>query len=167
MFINIFALKGRIRRLELFLSVIFWFVANAVTGTFIDLSKVPYGGYFFFFFFVCFTWVLYCQMVKRAHDLEKSAFYPIGIILTYVTGTVSAIIGLDGDIGFPPLFLIVGATVQIIAFVMAGILQFKDGIYGDNSYGKDPKGRETFETAREVMPQRKKVKREIEFEVKL
>lgn len=88
MFANPFSFKGRIGRLEFFLSVVIWCTVSvflrllAENSDFAILSAILYLGLF---------WFSLAQNVKRFHDRERSGWY----WLTYLIPLYNLLVAIN------------------------------------------------------------------------
>lgn len=117
-----FSFKGRIRRIEYFLScllcgVVFGFLFWAGIGTSLIGVETNSGGgtvigmLISLIAIIAGLWFSIAQNVKRLHDVDKSGWF---IILLFI---------------------------PIISFIWGLYMLFADGTVGPNRYGNDPKNR--------------------------
>lgn len=104
-----FSFDGRIRRMEYFLSAIILSIVGWIGWLFIFM------GWFGIVLMVCLyaglLWFWLAQVMKRLHDLDKPAWW------------------------------IVGMFIPLVNFVLGLFMLFGDGTVGPNQYGLDPKNR--------------------------
>lgn len=127
-----FSFEGRIRRIEYFLSgliagiisSIIWAIAfaSAFVGMMSGSTAAAAGGSVFAILlglaaYVGILWFAIAQGVKRLHDVDKSGW----------------------------LFLLL--LVPIVNFFFGLYLLFADGTVGPNQYGPDPKNRQPYQAA--------------------
>lgn len=78
MFLNPFSFKGRIRRLEYGLSIIFFYLYILLAGVFIGfLGFVGVPEILAILAFIPGYWFLWAQGCKRSHDLGNSGWYQL------------------------------------------------------------------------------------------
>lgn len=75
MFNSIFSFKGRIRRLEFGLTLVFYFVGLILSGLFLGTIPLFESVFYLYIFFA--YWVLLAQGAKRCHDIGNSGFYQL------------------------------------------------------------------------------------------
>lgn len=127
-----FSFEGRIRRIEYFLSGllvcfvggIIWAVAfaSAFVGIMSGSTAAAAGGSVFAILlglaaYVGILWFGIAQGVKRLHDVDKSGW------------------------------LILLLLIPIVGFIFALYMLFADGTVGPNQYGLDPKNRQPYQVA--------------------
>tara|TARA_B100000745_G_scaffold296934_1_gene243066 strand:- start:743 stop:991 length:249 start_codon:yes stop_codon:yes gene_type:complete len=75
MFNNPFSFKGRIRRIEYFLSVLFQAI---IFFPIVFLTQdIAYEREIFWTFFVISAWFILAQGAKRCHDIGRNGFYQL------------------------------------------------------------------------------------------
>ncbi|MBB4034640.1 uncharacterized membrane protein YhaH (DUF805 family) [Dysgonomonas hofstadii] len=75
MFQNPFSFKGRIRRLEYGLSIIFMYLAATLIGFIIGFSGMPEEVLYIFLIPV--YWFIWAQGAKRCHDRNNTGWFQI------------------------------------------------------------------------------------------
>ena len=73
MFNNLFSSRGRIRRLEYGLSVVFYFVGFTILDKMLTGSKASIAG----FLYIPLIWFVLAQGAKRCHDINNSGWCQI------------------------------------------------------------------------------------------
>lgn len=77
MFTNAFSFEGRIRRSELFVSLIVTNICLFISALIGFMVGIPFGIVIFGFAYLAAQWFVITQSAKRCHDLGKSGWWQL------------------------------------------------------------------------------------------
>lgn len=138
---DIFTTDGRITRTHY---LVYLVVINVVATLLTGLADLLTGLIWIAVvvaLFVGQSWSSYCIMVRRAHDVGRSAMY---VVWTYVIGTIGAclavlaVILMAASDPSATITMIGAGLLILVAFVMMAALFFWPPD-GDNEWGADPR----------------------------
>lgn len=138
---DIFTTEGRITRTHY---LVYLVVINVVATLLTGLADITSGMTWLLIVLSAFigqSWSSYCVMVRRAHDVGRSAMY---VVWTYVIGAIGACLAVLAVIlvaaSDPSATItIIGAAITILGSIAMMAALFFWPPDGDNEWGADPR----------------------------